>query len=118
MNSEFDVIHQNIQSRILEKKDIWQYLAITAKKEGLMASSRYMKKCSYYSVDLHLSNDGARHKLLKLPPPSTPYMSAEESHLSKEEEEANSFQSDPSLYSSLRILSKRSLLGEYGLLRN
>ena len=109
---ELEEIQKSIQSQIFGKKDFWHYLAIEAKKEGLMASPRYMKRCSYYSVDLHLSNDGARHKLCKLPPPSTPYLSDEESHLLKEEEEMDGFQSDPSLFSSLCILSKRSLLSE------
>lgn len=44
------------------------------------SSLLYLDKCDYFIMDPHISSDGVRHKIMKVPSPISSYITAEESH--------------------------------------
>ena len=65
----------------LEKMSLgWAYYQSRWSEIFRESSLAYLGNCDYFIMDPHISSDGARHKMRKVPSPLSQYITSEESH--------------------------------------
>lgn len=65
----------------LEKMSLgWAYYQSRWSEIFQASSLAYLDSCDYFIMDPHISSDGARHKIRKVPSPLSQYITSEESH--------------------------------------
>ena len=65
----------------LEKMSLgWAYYQSRWSEIFQASSLAYLDSCDYFIMDPHISSDGARHKIRKVPSPPSQYITSEESH--------------------------------------
>jgi hypothetical protein len=98
---------KQILHQVKSLQPMWESIQILNEQREIESSFHHLNQCNYYITDPHMSNDGVRHKMMKIIKNNIHYEAAV-SHSPKSEIEKIEDNEEKSIFNSLRYMSMKT----------